>query len=105
MEGIDYNEIFSPVVKHCSIRILMAIVNQFNLELEQMDVKTTFLHGDLQETIYMEQPKGFVEDKSRVCLLKKSLYRLKQIPKQWYHRYCHTLILDLKILVQTSFCF
>ena len=49
VEGIDYNEIFSPVVKHCSVRILMAIVNQFNLELEQMDVKTAFLHGDLEE--------------------------------------------------------
>ena len=46
--GIDYNEIFSPVVKHCPIRILMAIVHQFNLELDQMDVKTTFLHGDLK---------------------------------------------------------
>ena len=49
VEGIDYNEIFSTVVKHCSIRIFMAIVNQFNLELEQMDVKTAFLHGDLEE--------------------------------------------------------
>jgi len=48
-EGIDYDEIFSPVVKHCSIRILMAIVNQFNLKLKQMDVKTSFLHGDLEE--------------------------------------------------------
>jgi len=87
VEGIDYNEIFSPVVKHCTIRILMAIVNQFNLELEQMDVKTAFLHGDLEETIYMEQPEGFVEDKSKVCLLKKSLYGLKQSPRQWYRRF------------------
>jgi hypothetical protein len=82
VEGIDYNEIFSPVVKHCSIRILMAIVNQFNLELEQMDVKSAFLHGDLEEIIYMEQPEGFVEDKSKVCLFKKSLYGLKQSHKQ-----------------------
>jgi hypothetical protein len=84
VEGIDYNEIFSPFVKHCSIRILMAIVNQFNLELEQMDVKTAFLHGDLEETIYMEQPNGFVENKSKVYLLKKSLYGLKQSPGQWF---------------------
>lgn len=60
----------------------MAIVNQFNLELEQMDVKTAFLHGDLEEIIYMEQSEGFVEDKSKVCLLKKSLYGLKQSPGQ-----------------------
>jgi hypothetical protein len=65
----------------------MAIVNQFNHELEQMDVKTAFLHGDLEEIIYMEQPNGFVENKSKVCLFKKSLYGLKQCPGQWYRRF------------------
>ena len=58
-EGIDYNEVFSPVVKHSSIRILLALVAQFNMELVQMDVKTTFLHGDLEEEIYITQPNGF----------------------------------------------
>ncbi|CAJ2636069.1 unnamed protein product [Trifolium pratense] len=87
VEGIDYNEIFSPVVKHCSIRVLMAIVNMYDLELEQMDVKTAFLHGELEETIYMQQPEGFVEDNSKVCLLKKSLYGLKQSLRQWYRRF------------------
>ncbi|CAJ2674023.1 unnamed protein product [Trifolium pratense] len=87
VEGIDYNEIFSPVVKHCSIRVLMAIVNMYDLELEQMDVKTAFLHGELEETIYMQQPEGFVKDNSKVCLLKKSLYGLKQSPRQWYRRF------------------
>jgi len=53
-EDIDYNEIFSPVVKHTSIRMLLAIVVQFDLELEQMDVKTTFLRGELEEKIYMK---------------------------------------------------
>ena len=53
VERIDYNEIFSPVVKHCSIRIILGLVNQYDLELEQLDVKTTFLHGNLKETIYM----------------------------------------------------
>ena len=52
-EGIDYNEVFSPVVKHSSIRILLALVARFNMELVQMDVKTTFLHGDLEEEIYI----------------------------------------------------
>ncbi|KAK2437580.1 secreted RxLR effector protein [Trifolium repens] len=92
VEGIDYNEIFSLVVKHCSIRVLMAIVNQYDLELEQMDVKTAFLHGELEETIYMQQPEGFVEDKSKVCLLKKSLYGLKQSPRQWYRRFDEFLL-------------
>ncbi|KAH9793742.1 Integrase catalytic domain-containing protein [Citrus sinensis] len=58
-EGIDYNEVFSPVVKHTSIRILLALVAEYELELAQLDVKTTFLHGDLEEEIYMIQPCGF----------------------------------------------
>ena len=70
----------------------MAIVNQFNLELEQMDVKTAFLCGDLEDTIYMQQPEGFVLDNSKVCLLKKSLYGLKQIPRQWYCRFDEFLL-------------
>ncbi|OAE25205.1 hypothetical protein AXG93_855s1040 [Marchantia polymorpha subsp. ruderalis] len=58
-EGIDYNKIYSPVVKHRSIRIILSMVAIFDLELEQMDVKTAFLYGDLDETIYMQQPEGF----------------------------------------------
>jgi len=52
-EGIDYNEVFSPVVKHSSIRILLGLVAQFELELDQLDVKTAFLHSNLEEEIYM----------------------------------------------------
>ncbi|KAH9657090.1 hypothetical protein KPL70_022912 [Citrus sinensis] len=58
-EGIDYNEVFSPVVKHTSICILLALVAEYELELTQLDVKTAFLHGDLEEEIYMIQPYGF----------------------------------------------
>ena len=58
-EDIDYNEVFSPVVKHSSIRILLALVAQYELELDQLDMKTAFLHGDLDEEIYMSQPMGF----------------------------------------------
>ena len=88
-EGIDYNEVFSPVVKHKSIRVLLAMVSCYNLELEQLDVKTAFLHGYLEEEIYMKQPEGFVdsENPNHVCLLKKSLYGLKQSPRQWYKRF------------------
>ncbi|KAH9656609.1 hypothetical protein KPL70_022746 [Citrus sinensis] len=58
-EGIDYNEVFSPVVKHTSIRILLILVAEYKLELAQLDVKTAFLHGDLEEEVYMTQPCGF----------------------------------------------
>ena len=60
-EGIDFNEIFSPVVKHASIRAMMAKAATEDLEIEQMDVKTAFLHGVLEETIYMKMPEGFKE--------------------------------------------
>jgi hypothetical protein len=88
-EGVDYNEVFSPVVRHTSIRVLLAMVARFNLELEQLDVKTAFLHGNLEEQIYMEQPEGFRElgKEGYVCKLKKSLYGLKQSPRQWYKRF------------------
>jgi transposase InsO family protein len=89
VDGIDYNEIFSPVVKYKTIRVMLSLVTQFDLELQQMDVKIAFLHGELEETIYMEQPLGFEvhEGKDMVCLLKKSLYGLKQSPRQWYKRF------------------
>ena len=60
-----------------------------DLELEQLDVKTPFLHGELEEDIYMQQPKGFLvsEKEDYVCLLKKSFYSLKQSPRQWYKRF------------------
>lgn len=59
--GVDYNEVFSPVARHSSIRTLLSLVAHYDLELEQMDVTTTFLHGELDEEIYMRQPQGFEE--------------------------------------------
>ncbi|RDX79965.1 hypothetical protein CR513_39546, partial [Mucuna pruriens] len=76
-KGVDFNEIFSPVVKMSSIRIVLSLAATFDLEVEQMDVKTTFLHGDLEEEIYMKEPDDYV------CKLKKSLYGLKQ----WYKKF------------------
>ena len=75
-EGIDYNETFSPVSCKDSFRIIMALVAHYDLELHQMDVKTTFLNEDLEKNVYMAQPKGFfVEGNERMgrCL-KKSLH-------------------------------
>ena len=72
-------------MKHTSIRALLALVALFDLELEQMDVKIAFLHGELQEEIFMAQPEDFVVEgkENHICLLKKSLYGLKQSPRQW----------------------
>ena len=85
-EGINYTEIFSPIVKFKTISIMLTIVVQFDLELELLDVKTTFLHGDLEEKIYMVQPTGYIDSvkPEHVCLLKKFLNGLKQSPRQWY---------------------
>ena len=58
-EGIDYNETFSPVSKKDSLRIIMTLVAHFDLDLQQMDMKTTFLNGNLEEEVYMKQPKDF----------------------------------------------
>lgn len=87
--GIDFHEIFSPVVKLVSIRILLALVALYDLELEQLDVKTAFLHGDLDEAIFMEQPQGFAQNRNKrfVCKLRKSLYGLRQSPRQWYKKF------------------
>ncbi|CAA7038049.1 unnamed protein product [Microthlaspi erraticum] len=83
--GVDFQEIVSPVVKHVSIRILLSMTVNYDLELEQLDVKTAFLHGEVEEDIFMEQPEGFVvkDREDDVCHLKKSLYGLKQAPCQW----------------------
>lgn len=88
-EGIYYNEILAPVVKHVSIRVLLQIVAAEDLEFEQLDVKTAFLHGELEEVIYMSQPEGYeVEGREDwVYLLKKSLYGLKQSPRQWNQKF------------------
>ena len=88
-EGVDYNEIFSPVVKLTTIRLVLKIVAAENLHLEQLDVKTAFLHGDLEEELYMRQPEGFIKEdkKNLVRRLKKSLYGLKQAPRQWYKKF------------------
>ena len=82
-KGVNFKEIFSPVVKMSSIRVVLRIATNVNLEIEQLDVKTAFLHGDLEEKIYMEQSEEFKESgkENLVCRLKKSLYELKRAPR------------------------
>ena len=89
-EGIDYSETFSPVVKYDSLRVILAIASQLDLEILQFNVKTAFLNGDLQEEIYMEQPEGFIAvgpDANKVCLLQRSLYGLKQASRSWNKKF------------------
>ena len=88
-EGLDYFDTYSPVTRISSIRMLIAIVAIHNLEIHQMDVKTAFLNGDLDEEIYMEQPEGFMVpgQEKKVCRLVKSLYGLKQAPMEWHEKF------------------
>jgi hypothetical protein len=87
-EGEDYDETFAPVARYTSIRAIISLDASMGWNLHQMDVKTTFLNGAIEEEVYIEQPKGF-EVHSRdthVCRLKKDLYGLKQAPRDWYAR-------------------
>lgn len=83
-QGIDYDETFAPVVKATSIRTLLALAVNKNLHLHQMDVSTAFLNGDIDREIFVEPPQG-LETNGQVCLLKRTLYGLKQSPRGWNH--------------------
>ncbi|KAA0036533.1 retrotransposon protein, putative, Ty1-copia subclass [Cucumis melo var. makuwa] len=93
-ENMDFFDTFSSVTRITSIRVLISIVILNNLLIHQMDVKTTFLNGDLEEEIYMEQPEGFIvqAQESKVCKLDKSLYGLKQAPKEWHKKFDNLLM-------------
>ena len=84
-EGLDYNETFASVVKPMSYKAMFAIAAALDLEVHQMDVKTAFLYGDVDEEIYVEQPTGLEDGTNRVCRLNKALYGLKQSPRIWYN--------------------
>ena len=83
-EGIDFYETFATVVKPMSYKALFAIAAAYDLEIEQMDVKTAFLYGDVDTDIFIHQPIGFDDGSGRVCKLNKALYGLKQSPRIWY---------------------
>jgi hypothetical protein len=87
-EVVDYEETFSLLARHASVRAIICIASIMRWKIHQMDVKTTFLNGIIEEEVYIEKPLGFeVHGKeSCVCRIKKSLQKLKEAPKMWYSR-------------------
>ncbi|GKC72971.1 zinc finger, CCHC-type containing protein, partial [Tanacetum coccineum] len=105
-EGIDFFDTYAPVARISTIRLLLALAAIHDLVIHQMDVKTAFLNGDLDEEIYMKQPEGFVMPghESKVCKLKKSLYGLKQAPKQWHQKFDDVVLSNGFSLNQADKC-
>jgi hypothetical protein len=91
---MDYDEMFSPVVKPATVRTVLSIAVSRDWPIQQLDVKNAFLHGTLTETVYCSQPTGFADPAhpDLVCRLKKSLYGLKQAPRAWYSRFASFLV-------------
>src|SRR5262249_20496627 len=91
--GVDYSDTFSPVAKLTYVRLFISLAASQHWPLHQLDIKNAFLHGDLQEEVYMEQPPGFVAqgEYEKVCHLKKSLYGLKQSPRAWFGKFSEVI--------------
>ena len=87
-KGLDYDETFAPTAKMVTIRTVIALAAHHQWPIYQMDIKSAFLNGTLEEEVYVEQPPGFAVpgSASKVCKLKKALYGLKQAPRAWYQR-------------------
>ena len=89
VQGVDYDETFSPVAMLKSVQIMLAIAAFYDYEIWQMDVKTAFLNGFLEEELYMMQPEGFIDPKraNKVCKLQWSIYGLVQASQSWNIRF------------------
>jgi len=91
--GLDYMETFSPVVKHTTVRIILTLAITYRWSVHQVDINNAFLHGTLQEHVYMSQPPGFISSNSHlVCKLMKAIYGLKQAPRSWFLKLSSTLV-------------
>ena len=88
IEGIDFDETFAPIARLESIRMFLALAVYKSFKIYQMEVKSAFLNGNLEEEVFIEQPDGFIlsDDPNMVCKLRKALYGLKQAPRAWYSR-------------------
>ena len=105
---INFHETFSPVIKHATVRLIIAIAISYNWSLRQLDVSNAFLHGYLKEDVHMQQPPGYVDSLhlSYVCKLYKSLYGLKQAPRAWFKRFTfHLLHVGFTASLADSFLF
>jgi hypothetical protein len=93
-EGVDFHETFSPVIKPATIRLVLALTVHFNWVIHQLDISNAFLHGYLEEEVFMEQPKGFEDPHfpDYVCRLHRSIYGLKQAPRAWFMRLSQALL-------------
>nr|GEU94285.1 zinc finger, CCHC-type [Tanacetum cinerariifolium] len=102
--GLDYFDTYAPVARISTIRLLIVMASIHNLIIHQMDVKTAFLNGRLEEEVYMNQPLGFsiTGNESKVCKLIKSLYRLKQAPKQWHQKFDEVVLSNVYLLNQAD---
>ncbi|GJP67621.1 hypothetical protein CLOP_g24418 [Closterium sp. NIES-67] len=85
-KGKDYDEVFAPVGKGTTLRVLLAIAALLGWKIRQMDIVTAFLNGIILEEVYMKQPEELDDGSSRVCRLKKAIYGLKKAPRAWYHK-------------------
>ncbi|GAA0156982.1 transmembrane signal receptor [Lithospermum erythrorhizon] len=92
IEGEDYTESFSPVAKVVTVRIIFALAVAHNWKVHQMNVNNAFLHDSLDEVIYMQPPPGIqLQSRGQVCLLRKSLYGLKQASRQWNNTFTNAI--------------